>query len=445
MSDSALNAIISKRDGATLESTQINQFVRDVTRDHINDAQIAAFCMAVFIRGMSTHECTNLTMAMRDSGFQLDWNDLDLDGPVVDKHSTGGVGDWVSLALGPILAACGAYVPMISGRGLGHTGGTVDKLESIPGYNAQPDIAQLRQVVKDSGIAIVGQSAQIAPADRKMYAVRNISGTVESLSLIAASILSKKLASGLNYLVLDVKTGSGATTGNAVDAQTLAHLMLDICNQAKTKANVLITDMNVVPSKSVGNALELREAITYLTNSSAHPRQQKIINALGEQVLIGSGIASDLAQARKKIDHALNSGAAAERFAKMVSALGGATDFLERFDYYLPKSTIIRPVLATQSGFLMHQNLRAIGQTIVNLGGGRVKGDEQLNHAVGISDLVEHGSPLNAGDPMLVIHASSESEWQCAAKQLEESLLISDSPSNSSDVIHRILSPQEPE
>ena len=445
MNSSALNAIISKRDGATLDSTQINQFVRDVAQDHINDAQIAAFCMAVFIRGMSTHECTNLTMAMRDSGSQLDWNDLDLDGPVVDKHSTGGVGDWVSLALGPILAACGAYVPMISGRGLGHTGGTVDKLESIPGYNAQPDIAQLRQVVKNSGIAIVGQSAQIAPADKKMYAVRNISGTVESLSLIAASILSKKLASGLNYLVLDVKSGSGATTGNAEDAQTLAHLMLDICSQAKTKANVLITDMNVVPSKSVGNALELREAITYLTDSSAHPRQQRIINALGEQVLIGSGIASDLVQARKKIDHALNSGAAAERFAKMIAALGGATDFLERFNYYLPKSTIIRPVLATQSGFFVHRNLSAIGQTIANLGGGRVKGDEQLNYAVGISDLVEHGSPLNVGDPMLFIHASSESEWQCAANQLEESLSMSDSPSNLSEVIHRILSPKEPE
>ena len=325
--------IRKKRDGGTLGEDEIAFFVRGLTDGAISEGQVAAFAMAVFFRGMSMDERTALTRAMTASGTVLEWPDAP--GPVLDKHSTGGIGDKVSLMLAPILAACGAVVPMISGRGLGHTGGTLDKLDSIAGYATAPDLATLRRAVAEAGCAIVGQTAELAPADRRLYAIRDVTATVESVPLITASILSKKLAAGLDRLVMDVKFGSGAFVVRIEEASELAESIVAVAGAAGLPCAALLTDMNQVLGRSAGNAVEVREAIEYLTGAARERRLHEVTAALAAELLVMSGLAPDDSVARAMIETALDTGAAAERFARMAAALGGPSDLMERPDRHL--------------------------------------------------------------------------------------------------------------
>src|SRR5262245_16518018 len=310
--------IRKKRDGAALSEAEIAFMIDGLTRNTVSEGQVAAFAMAVFFHGMTMPERVALTVAMRNSGTVLDWKGLNLPGPVIDKHSTGGIGDKVSLMLAPILSACGGFNPMISGRGLGHTGGTLDKLDSIPGYQSQPDLETFRRVVKDVGCAVIGQTSDLAPADRRLYAIRDVTATVESIGLITASILSKKLAAGLDALVMDVKTGSGAFMAKLEDSRELARSIVDVANGAGLKTAALITDMNQALGRNVGNALEVEEAIDYLTGKARDPRLHEATIALAGELLALGGLAQDAAEGRGKAEASLTSGQAAEIFGRMV-------------------------------------------------------------------------------------------------------------------------------
>ena len=328
--------IARKRDGEVLEKADIEQFVTALTQDRLSDAQIGAFAMAVFLKSMTTDECVALTLAMRDSGTVLKWDRDRLSGPIIDKHSTGGVGDCVSLMLAPMLAGCGAHVPMISGRGLGHTGGTLDKLSSIPGYDTEPETIRFRNVVEKIGCAIIGQTAQLAPADRRLYAVRDVTATVESIPLITSSILSKKLAADLDALVMDVKTGNGAVTEDSVLARHLAENIVSVAGRAGLNAVAVITDMSQPLAPAIGNALEVEETVAYLTGVRRDPRLHEVVITLGQELLLASGLVENGDEGRRLLDSALVSGEAAERFEKMVAALGGPADLLTSFPVTCP-------------------------------------------------------------------------------------------------------------
>ncbi|MEZ5835170.1 MAG: thymidine phosphorylase [Geminicoccaceae bacterium] len=395
-----------KRDGKALENTEIDALVHGIADGSLSDSQVGALAMAIFLNGMSTAETVALTLAMRSSGAVLDWSDLP--GPVVDKHSTGGVGDKVSLILAPLLAACGLYVPMISGRGLGHTGGTLDKLESIDGYVTFPDTEHFRRIVRDVGCAIVGATADLAPADRRLYAVRDVTATVESLPLITASILSKKLAAGPRTLVMDVKTGSGAFMADPDDARALARSLVDVANGAGLPTSALITDMNQVLGCNAGNALEVAEAARFLRGDHRDPRLLEITLALGENLLVANGVAD----ARDRLVRALENGAAAERFGAMVRASGG-TDILDHTDR-LPVAPVQRPVAAPRGGHVRSIDVRMLGLAVIELGGGRVRADQNVDFAVGLSSVLARGASVAAGDPLAIVHARDEATAQKA-------------------------------
>ena len=362
-----------KRDGATLSGDEIGFLVGGITDGGLSDAQVGALAMAFFLRGLEGDERVALTRAMRDSGTVLEW---DLDRPVLDKHSTGGVGDKVSLILAPVLAACGAAVPMISGRGLGHTGGTLDKLDSIPGYASTPALEVIRRVVREAGCAIVGQTADLAPADRRLYAVRDATGTVESIPLIVASILSKKLAEGLDALVLDVKTGSGAFMAAREDAEALARALVEVATGAGLSTIALLTDMDEVLGTTAGNALEVRESIDHLTGASREPRLHEVTVALAAAALVQSRLAADDEAARAAVERSLDDGSAAERFGAMVAALGGPADLVENPDAHLPAAAVSRPVAPERPGFVERVDARAVGLVVTALGGNRRREDD---------------------------------------------------------------------
>src|SRR5882724_7054078 len=316
--------IRKKRDGGTLGEAEIRFLIAGLTSGTVSEGQVAAFAMAVFFRGMSMPERIALTVAMRNSGTVLDWRGLSLPGPVIDKHSTGGIGDKVSLMLAPILAACGGFNPMISGRGLGHTGGTLDKLDSIPGYQSQPDLENFRKVVKEVGCAVIGQTDDLAPADRRLYAIRDVTATVESIPLITASILSKKLAEGLDGLVMDVKCGSGAFCDTEEMARDLAKSLVAVANRAGLPTVALITDMDCVLGRDVGNALEVAEAVFYLKGEGTRePRLHEVVMSLAGEMLALGKLAPSVAAGRARAEAALEDGRAAEKFSRMVAALGG--------------------------------------------------------------------------------------------------------------------------
>lgn len=403
--------IRKKRDGHRLSQAEIAYFVDAIAKDAISEGQVAAFAMATFFQGMNIEERIALTCAMRDSGDVLDWQDLALNGPVLDKHSTGGVGDLVSLVLGPIIAACGGYVPMISGRGLGHTGGTLDKLDAITGYQTQVSNQAFRTCVKDVGLAIIGQSANLAPADKRLYATRDITATVESLDLVTASILSKKLACGLDALVMDVKTGSGAVMKDLAGSIELAKSISAVANGAGVKTSCLITDMSQVLATSAGNALEIRETIDFLTGEKRATRLAEVIYALADEMLLISGLASTPEQAADKRMTALDSGAAAQKFAKMVATLGGPNDIIERPDHYLAKANIVRPIYAHDVGFLNTMDTRAMGMAVVDLGGGRTRASDSLDYSVGLSDIAQLGQKLDSHTPLCMLHANTEDDF----------------------------------
>jgi thymidine phosphorylase len=418
--------IRQKRDGNALSAAEIAVFIKGLTEGTITEGQVAAFAMAVFFRGMAEEETVALTLAMRDSGRVLDWSDMD--GPVVDKHSTGGVGDNVSLMLAPMLAACGCAVPMISGRGLGHTGGTLDKLDAIPGYVSQPDIATFRSVVNDVGCAIIGQTDDLAPADRRLYAIRDVTATVESLPLITASILAKKLASGLDALVLDVKMGSGAFMREEADARALAKSLVDVANDAGLRTSALLTDMDEPLANAAGNAVEVAEAIAYLAGARRDPRLHEVTMALGAELLCLAGACRDDRQARVHLQHALDSGEAAERFQRMVARLGGPSDMIENCARHLPRAPVIRPVFVAREGMVSAIDTRAVGLAVIELGGGRRRADDRIDPAVGITELAGEGDCLDDERPVAFIHARDETSFARAASVLTRAYRIGGEP-----------------
>jgi thymidine phosphorylase len=420
-----------KRDGRSLSSSEVKDFIAGLTAGTISEGQVAAFAMAVFFKGMTQEEAVGLTLAMRDSGTVLTW---DLPGPVVDKHSTGGIGDNVSLMLAPMLAACGCYVPMISGRGLGHTGGTLDKLDSIPGYRTQPDIAALRHAVKEAGCAIIGQTPDLAPADKRLYAIRDVTATVESVPLITASILSKKLAAGLQHLVLDVKTGSGAFMAELDDARALARSLVSVANGAGLKTSALITDMDEPLASAAGNALEVKNALDYLTGKHEDQRLHDVTLALGAELLAGAGMANG----RGALERALTSGAAAERFQRMVSALGGPPDFVDAYDEHLPKAPVIAPVHAERAGKVAGIAARELGLAVIELGGGRRLAADGIDHAVGLSQLAGKGTFVDHSMPLALVHAADEPSLARAALLVRQAYYIGDAPPLRTPVIERI-------
>jgi len=416
--------IRAKRDGHTLSEAQIEHFVRGLGDASWSDAQVGAFAMAVFLRGMNGLESVALTRAMMHSGRVMHWPDLP--GPVLDKHSTGGVGDKVSLMLPAMLAACGAYVPMISGRGLGHTGGTCDKFDAIPGYDSTPSYELLNRVVRRVGCAVVSQTSDLAPADGRLYALRDMTATVESVPLITASILSKKLAAGLQGLVMDVKCGNGAFAASHAMAQELAQSIVSVANGAGLKTRALITDMNQVLGCAVGNALEMMEAIRYLKGEAREPRLHELTLALSAELLVLGGLAADTDAARVRLQAALDSGAAAERFAGMVAMLGGPSDLLERPAAHLAAAPVVLPVLAQRSGILSAMQTRDIGLLVVELGGGRRQTGDSVDSRVGLSQMHALGDAIGAGEPLAYVHAADRASAERAVARLQAACTLAD-------------------
>ncbi len=411
-----------KRSGQTLSREQIADFIAGITDETIVDAQIAAFTMAAFLNGLNLEETTALTESMRDSGDVLTWKNLN--GPVVDKHSSGGVGDKISLMLAPMIAACGGYVPMISGRGLGHTGGTLDKFDSIPGYQTCPDNDLFKKVVKQVGCAIIGQTGNLAPADKRIYAVRDVCATVESVELITASILSKKLAAGLDCLVMDLKCGNGAFMDSLENGYKLARSIVRVASAAGTKTKAVLTDMNQVLGHSAGNAVEVREAVDYLKGSQVDLRLHEITLELCGELLVSAQLAPDLPSAKRKLQKALDSGAALEKFAAMVTALGGPADFTDHPEKYLPQAAIIRPVYPQTPGYVSAMHTREIGLSIIELKGGRTSPEQKLDYATGYTGFCQLGDYVDDRQPLAVIHAQNEDDYQRAADSLHRFITV---------------------
>ncbi len=416
--------IRKKRDGGILDEAEIAFMVKGLADESISEGQIAAFAMAVFFQGMTMDERIALTREMVGSGETLHWHDLDLNGPVLDKHSTGGVGDKVSLMLAPIVAACGGYVPMISGRGLGHTGGTLDKLDAIPGYSTVPDSDLFRATVKQVGCAIIGQTASLAPADKRFYGIRDVTATVESVPLITASILSKKLAAGLEGLVMDVKTGSGAFADTMEMATELADSIVRVANGAGMKTSALITDMNQVLGSHVGNGLEVLETVWFLTGKAEARLQDCVISLAAEMLHLG-GIAENVDEARTKALAALDSGAAAEKFAAMVTALGGPADFMEKYETHLPSAPVIKPCFADSVAPVSKVDTRAVGVAVVGLGGGRRRASDAIDYAVGLADVCAPGQTVGPDRPLAMIHAASDDAADQACAELRAAISVS--------------------
>lgn len=419
--------IKKKRDGHELHEQDIARLVTGIASGQASDAQIAAFAMAVWFRDLSDSELMHLTLAMRDSGNVLCWKGLD--GPVIDKHSTGGVGDLVSLVVAPMVAACGGYVPMISGRGLGHTGGTLDKLESIPGFNTSPTEQVFQRLVRTHGLSIIGQTDQLAPADRRIYAVRDVTATVASMPLIVSSILSKKLAAGLDALVMDIKVGSGAFMEHSDHARDLADRLCRTASDAGLACHALLSDMSQPMSHSAGNALEMREACTYLTGEQRHPRLHELVLAIGGEMLMLGGLAHTATEAEHLLQRALSSGAAAEKFARMVAGQDGPADLLQKPDQYLAVASHARPLVTGRAGWIGFVDMTQLGLAVVRLGGGRFRAEDSIDHGVGLSKLRSPGEYLHKGDELLTIHARNASEWEEAAAQCRAAIhLVAEKP-----------------
>jgi thymidine phosphorylase len=420
----AQEIIRRKRDGYALDREQIDAFVAGLVDGSWSDSQAAAMAMAVYVNGMSRQETVELTTAMRNSGEVLDFS---FPGPIVDKHSTGGVGDKVSLALAPIVAACGGYVPMISGRGLGHTGGTLDKLESIPGYRTLVPRAEIETALRKAGCAIVGASGQIAPADRRLYAVRDVTGTVESIPLICASILSKKLAAGLDAMVLDVKVGNGAFASDLAFARNLAAAITEVAGGCGLRTCAWITDMNQVLGRTCGNAVEVMEAVEFLRGDAAEPRFERVTIALCAELLVLGRIDATREAAEAHIRRVIENGKAVEHFARMVHALGGAADFVEHAAERLPRAPVQREVVADRDGWISGVATRDLGVACIVLGGGRRKSEDAIDPRVGFTHVASVGDRVQRGSVLAVVHAAQEADADTAARAVTAAFTIADS------------------
>jgi thymidine phosphorylase len=425
--------IRKKRDGGTLSVAELGFVADGITRDTASEGQIAAFAMAVFFQGMTRDEAAAFTCALRDSGDVLNWSDLP--GPVTDKHSTGGVGDNVSLMLAPIVAACGAFVPMISGRGLGHTGGTLDKMDAIPGYTSQPDTELFRKTVSRVGCAIIGQTAALAPADKRLYGIRDVTATVESVPLITASILSKKLAAGLHSLVLDVKCGNGAFMDAPEQARALAESLTGVAQAAGLPCHALITDMDQPLASAAGNAVEVANAVAFLTGEARDARLEAVTLGLAGEMLRLADLAPTADAGIALAREALTSGRAAEVFGRMVAELGGPADFVARHRDHLPAAPIVRPVVAERSGYVAAVATRDVGLGVVELGGGRRKASDRVDPRVGFTDLLPLGAEADPDRPLAMVHAADEDAADRAAAILRAAFTLSDIPPAPSPVI----------
>ncbi|KFB08317.1 thymidine phosphorylase [Nitratireductor basaltis] len=425
-----------KRDGKALGPDEIGDFVQGLSNDGWSEGQVAALAMAIFLNGMTREESVALTLAMRDSGDVLDWQGFDR--PVTDKHSTGGVGDNVSLMLAPIIAACGGLVPMISGRGLGHTGGTLDKMDSIPGYQSQPGLDLFRKTVHEAGCAIIGQTSDLAPADKRFYAVRDVTGTVESVPLITASILSKKLSAGLQSLVLDVKCGNGAFMSSHEKAQELALSLVQVANGAGLKTTALLTDMNEPLADAAGNAVEVQVAADFLTGARRTDRLERVTLALCAEMLFSSGLAASPAEGETMARAALDDGRAAEQFNRMVAALGGPANFLDRAEHHLPKAPLVLDVPAPEAGYMAAIDSRAVGVAVIGLGGGRRRAEDKIDHRVGIDRITPVGTAISKGDPLARIHAAHREDAQAAQAALLKAFTLGEKVERINPVLERV-------
>jgi thymidine phosphorylase len=430
-----------KRDGQALSAEEIGFFVEGLTSGRITEGQVAALAMAIVLNGMGDAETVALTRAMTASGARMVWDDLP--GPVVDKHSTGGIGDKVSLVLAPVMAALGAYVPMISGRGLGHTGGTLDKLDAVPGYDTAPSLDRLRRAVREAGCAIVGQTPELAPADRRLYAIRDVTATVESRPLIVASILSKKLAAGLDALVMDVKVGSGAFLPSLEAARELATGLVTVAGGAGLPCRALLTDMSQCLGRTAGNALEVHEALDLLAGRAEEPRLREVTMALCAELALMAGLAATPEEARQRVEQALASGAAAERFERMMGALGGPSDILERPDRHLAAAPVRHPVHLPEAGHIRMIDARALGLAVIGLGGGRRSHAERIDHAVGLTEVKGVGERADRGEPFAIVHARTEEAARNAARIIAEAVTVGDPEPHLSPLIHdQIAAPE---
>ena len=434
-----VDVIRKKRDGHELSREEIEYFVNGLADGSIPAEQVSALAMAILLNTMTFTEAGILTRAMAASGTMLDWSDQHLDGPVVDKHSTGGIGDKVSFMLAPIAAACGCYVPMISGRGLGHGGGTLDKIASIPGYEAIPNAALFKKVVKEVGCAIIGQTSDLAPADRRLYSIRDVTATVESVPLITASILSKKMAAGLDGLIMDVKFGTGAFMSTTGEAETLAASIIGTAAASGMKTHALLTDMNENLGLTAGNAVEVRESVQYLVGDHREARLDEVTLRLVAEMLLVGGIESDRDAAKQRADEAVGSGRAAEVFAKMVAALGGPLDFVENYDQYLPAAAVVKAVYAEQEGILTNVDGRKFGNAIIELGGGRRNVDDALDLSVGFVDVAPIGTKIDGSRPLAVVHAANDETAALASQMLREACVLGESAPPDRAVIYKTL------
>lgn len=424
----------AKRQGHAWTRAEINFLAAGMADGSLGDEQLGAFAMAVAIEGMSEDERVALTLAMRDSGRVMRWTGLD--GPVVDKHSTGGIGDSTSLLIGPWLAACGAYVPMITGRGLGHTGGTCDKLESIPGYETAPEPDRFDTIVRDLGVAIIGQTSDLAPADRRLYGVRDVTGTVDSLPLIVASILSKKLAEGLDGLVLDVKFGNAAVIQDIHSASKLADTLASTATSAGTPTRALLTDMNQSLGRNAGNALEILEIVDLLRGDISGGRLFDLSRILSAEMLCIVGLSDSFEAAFAKLDDAWSNGLVSERFSRMVSRLGGPTDLIERPDAYLPKASFVVDVFPENKGIVQKIDARALGLAVIDLGGGRQQASDSIDFSVGLSEIVGIGDAVDAHQPVLRVHAKSEDQIERITPILRSAFILGDQTVSPPPLIH---------
>jgi pyrimidine-nucleoside phosphorylase len=420
----AVDIIARKRDGMSLSAEEIDFFVKGFTKGRIPDYQVSAWLMAIVLRGMDHHETIDLTMAMVRSGEQLDLSDI---APfVVDKHSTGGVGDKTTLVVAPLVVAAGMYVGKMSGRGLGFTGGTLDKLESIPGFRADLEREQFLAQLESIGIVVTGQSADLAPADGKLYSLRDVTATVDSLPLIASSIMSKKIAAGTNGIVLDVKVGHGAFMKTEQDAVDLASLMVDIGRRMGRRVRAVISDMNQPLGRAVGNALELREALDTLHGQGPADFQQHCLT-VASQMLLVAGQTNDDAAAVEKLKPLLSDGQALSKFLEWIAAQGGDTRYVDD-PALLPRAKLVREVLSPRSGYVAGLSAREVGLTSMLLGGGRAAKNDQIDHAVGVVLQAKIGDWVGADEPLLTIHANHEAKLSGAQQRLLGAFEWSDEP-----------------
>ena len=409
------------RIGEDLSADELGNFARGLASGQVSDAQAGAFAMAVCVHGLSELERIDLTLAMRDRGEVQQCN---LPGPVLDKHSTGGVGDNVSLVLAPALAACGAFIPMVSGRGLGHTGGTLDKLEAIPGYRTQLTTEEFSRIVTEVGCAIVGAGENMAPADKRLYAIRDITSTVESMDLITASILSKKLSAGLEGLILDVKVGNGAFISDPKEARNLARFLVDGANGAGCKTSALLTDMEQPLARAAGNSLETRNAIELLIGSKDDTRVRAVTLALGGRLLFSVGLVNNIEEGESQISQVLENGAAAEYFARMVSSLGGPTDILENYYTHLPQASTVIDLVAEEKGYISEIDVRGIGEVVIELGGGRIQQNDVLDFSVGLDQLTQLGQLVELGSVLARIHAKDMESARSVSEKVRSCFII---------------------